>query len=667
MILGIIGGIIYFIPPSSQDVIPQTCQFQTTNSQYNSYSCPTTASGCSVKVTLQCDTKVTEPKVIARTDDSYYKTGWLAYDRGNGLESWVYDSLVTRSVSGTQFDIPYGRKAIFYTESPSQGEKLYVLAPEEGGSDKYYRYRQSSGADTSPTIKYNCQNQEYCFGTNNIYQCTQQVTGSVSRTVSYSGSQAGSKTDSFTLTKGQTISWNGKIDYTETTTMQSECTKNVKATSPNTYYVCILNQYGCGKIDRTTEKSCGTQVFNELTGSCTPLTTCKASNNQVLNVGEATCINPLTLETCTSPSATENPKIVTTKAVSPQICRDGVIADAYKVTINLNKQVLSTSDELNIDFSLSETSNNKNIDVTAQILKGSSVIATKTQQTGDNFYNEGTTSFSFDAPAIGYYTLRITFNHQDGNYKKEYSIQVTDSLAVSLKADNPIQFDTNPIEVTLTAYKSGSLKDLKDYSLDATFNGQTVYVQTKEHPSLGTYLLKYNLKGDGILRIRAKGQDETGLWTDYTEYYEVTVKKSTILFTTNFVTDVCTGSHTNKFETKDSSGNYVDTTNIVIIQKPLGGSDTLTASGSNGKYEFNYNFADGGLYIAKITSTNSQLGSSQLNNGGGQTINILAGGSCGNGGTGGNGGTDWTMYLIVGIFVLAIIMFVYFVFIRKRK
>ena len=65
----------------------------------------------------------------------------------------------------------------------------------------------------------------------------------------------------------------------------------------------------------------------------------------------------------------------------------------------------------------------------------------------------------------------------------------------------------------------------------------------------------------------------------------------------------------------------------------------------------------------KITTTHSQLGTSQLNAGDGQAINILSGASCG----GGENGFNWQIWIIVGGFALAIGVFVYLVFIRKRR
>lgn len=674
LLLGIIIG-IYFAFGIKQSVIQ------------GGYSCPSDKI-CTVTPILKCTTEQINQKVILRTNspnwnqESFGNTGtMIAFDSsGSGsLLGYVLSSTQSSCLKNSVGSINFFKdKNIGIDFIYSRSSDIWVCISDT--TAKKYIKTTLIPTSQSPTEPYKTNNQEKYSGS--LYSCSREIyINNVKKTTLIYSSNSptpinGIKGDTYTLNGEDSISSQGNgefsVDYTISDKPITTCIASNSQTLNIGESICI-NQLTLETCQQTsgnpviiTNNAVSPQICSN--GKLIYPTTCKASNNQIINIGDKICIDQYTQEECIKQSGSLYPSIIKTMInrdiIPPQICKDGKIGDAYKVDIKLNKQVLSSTDKLEIDFSLTGTSNNKNIPITTQILKGSQVINTKTQSTGNNIMNEGTTDFIFDAPSTGYYTLKISFSHPEGDYSKEYNLQVTEELAVTFTTPNPIQFDINPIEISLNSYKSGSPKELTNFELDAVYNGIKQYQYTTENPSLGILKFKFPLRGDGILRVRSRGNDESGLWTDWTDYFEVTVKKSTILISTDFKTDECMGTLIQKFETKDSLGNYVESQNQITIDKPLGGTDSVSSTGSNGKYSFSYNFAEGGLYIVRITSSNSKIGSSQLNSGQGQIINILGGTSC-NGGC--EGISCYTTYIIIGVIILALGLFIYFVFFFRRK
>lgn len=399
-------------------------------------------------------------------------------------------------------------------------------------------------------------------------------------------------------------------------------------------------------------------------------TSCTTSNGQTLNEGQSLCVNTLTLETCNK--GLDGKLAISSKsAIPPQVCRTNTIVNAYTVDVVLSKTILSTTDSLKVDFTLSGTPNNKDKPITAEIWQGTQLVTTQGPLfTGTGIFDSGKTSFTFSELPIGSYFVRIKFSDPDGNYQKDFTFKVTENLALSPGTPNPIQFDNKPIEVYFTASKSGSPKALTSIVMEAYYNGQLLQSNSyvKSNPNLGKYVFTFNnLQGDGDLVVKARGTDETGYTTDWTEDFTIKVKKAYIIITpTNLNSGECTGTHISTFETKDSSGNLIETSNSVSIGLPLGecqDSKTASVSGSNGKYSFTYSYTCGGFYTIFINSNSPDIGSSQLNSGTGQGITILTGSSCGGDGP----TTDYTMYFIGGGFLIAIGLFIYFLFFFRRK
>jgi hypothetical protein len=616
LLLALIGVAIYF-GIGSQAVVTVT----------GSYTCPNDYR-CIVTPVLHCENSQVSQKVVLRWSNNNILTSFepeqLAFDSdGDGdLDRWTRSS----TTGGTQtplirFPSPYDDAYLGYYNS-----HILVCHPRSGTSGDLCRVYNTGGSipiDITPVTSYQTQGLESYSGDAYSYVCSQNVyiDGALKERLDWSSNSktpvAGKRGSTYTIYDGAKISGQGT---------------------------------GVFKIEHDS-------IFVPV-----PITTCTAENGQILNAGASTCIDVYTAQKCTTP-----PQMEKQFAQEGQVCKDGIIAKAYDVGVVLERDTISAGETFDIAFTLSGTTNNKNIPITASIIKGSQVLTSSTQLTGSAPFNAGKTDFTLDAPPIGYYTLRITFPHPDGDYKLEKEIRVTDSLNLILKTDNPIQFDNERISVTLESFKAGDYKDLKSYEIDATYNGAKKYPAVVQSGGIGRLIFLFDLKGDGTLRVKARGSDESGLLTEWTDYKEVTVKKATILFETDFQTDKCTGTYTNSFTTKDSTGALVETSNSVLIERPLSGeTGTPSVSGSAGKYSFTYNFDQQGLYVVRLTSTHPSLGVSQLNGGTGQTITILGGASCGGGGGTGDEGINWTMWLIIGGLVVGIGFFLYIIF-WKRK
>lgn len=676
-----------------QEAFPDQCSSTETGTTSNSFKCPNDASSCSATITLDCTKSTIEPKVIFRTNAlvyngriyssttdlrNTYSSKWLAVDTSNSgvLTGFVYSgygsstpsrcsyagTIPITKLDGTKLVTKDGLNVALYSKSGStylylcQDSKYVFFVPDLSSISI-----EKSATETEP---YKSNNQEIVDGTANSYQCSSSTSGSVSKLISYTGSVPGTKTDTITLSKDQTLNWNGEIKYSITKIKQSECTKNVAVSGTNDkYYECISDSYGCGILS-TVQKSCSPNLFDGATGTCQLPTTCKASNGQILNKGQSICVDDYTLEKC----STTTPPSISIQEVTQEgyICEGGVIKPAYNVDIKINgltttSIVSEIGKKIIIDVLISGTSDNKRIPVTASI-EGTSV--SQTRLTGDTTLTAGKVTLELDSPTEGYHTIKIFIDHPKSDYTKEYDLRVTTGLTLNLYTDNPIQYDNDYIEVRLDAYKSNENKRLIDYDYEAYFNSKKVNAYVVE-PSGKNLIFLFDLTGDGTLRIRAKGTDETGITTDWTEFTEITTKETTITITPTFKSGVCPGTLENTFTTTNSVGDLIDTQNIVEIVSPLQGVSTKLSPirVSEGTYKFTHNFAEGGQYTIKVTST-SEYGLYELGDGLGVPVSILAG--CGdNPDNPDDPDTNWLMYIIFAVIIGVIVLMI--VLMRKKK
>lgn len=229
----------------------------------------------------------------------------------------------------------------------------------------------------------------------------------------------------------------------------------------------------------------------------------------------------------------------------------------------------------------------------------------------------------------GFSTLTVTMIHPKGNFVRSIEIHTVSNIDVSLTTDNPIQYDDALVQVKVNTMSDGQSIYVDDFEYEAKFRNQVVTATTKTQLQKGIYLLKFDVKGSGTLRVRARAllSSSANLWTQWSDYKDVNVVQSSITINDDFVMDVDTGSHLNRFSVTNDRGELVDVTSkTVIINKPLSPNTDREIKPINrdsvGRYSFNYNFDEGGLYTVKISASSPTYGPTQLNNGLGVNINI---------------------------------------------
>jgi len=385
-----------------------------------------------------------------------------------------------------------------------------------------------------------------------------------------------------------------------------------------------LNLSGTGQISLDVQ-----EVY-----SPSQISTCQLPDGATISLGQSYCIDSKTLATCEA--VADNPPVITktyadATAIPPQVCRDGQITSAYVVKVSIDGTSIKTGGEFRVTFELSGIPDAANRDVTATLKKDLQTISTATQKTGSGTA-DGKTAFIIKPSEAGLYQIEISFSHEAANYLKKYDVQVAEPISVIIDVDRPVQYDSEDVSVLLKSTKSGEAKELSNYEVDAKYNLRTLTeqdIKRVEVLSAGVMKLYFALDGDGTLQVRAKGVDETGIWTDWSDYKSVSVKKATMLFKTEFVNDVCAGPHTNRFAVTDPFGQKIGASCEVTVEKPLGGEDQAALQGSGGDYSFTYSFAEPGLYVVRASAHSEKYGTAQLNGGTGQTINILGGTACG--------------------------------------
>ena len=270
-------------------------------------------------------------------------------------------------------------------------------------------------------------------------------------------------------------------------------------------------------------------------------------------------------------------------------------------------------------------------------------------------------NFQLTVPqSFGYKQLIISVFHESGTITNTYTLNVQQQLDVTVTSDNPVQYDSQQISVRALGRKIETYVNVNDWRFESEYNNVQISPSKLSRISTGIIEARYNLVGDGVLMVRSQMQSvKNGAWSDWSDWYRIDVKKSTVILSTDFINDEAIDTYKLSFQTKDSSGSLIDTANTVTIVRPDGTKETIsTNTESLGTYSLTYPFYTAGLYTVKITSTHASLGSTQLNNGQGTTINILGGG--------GGDDTNWTLYGFIGVMVIGIIAVIYF-FLRRKK
>lgn len=295
---------------------------------------------------------------------------------------------------------------------------------------------------------------------------------------------------------------------------------------------------------------------------------------------------------------------------------------------------------------------------------------------------------SFNAPSTAkYYNMQIEVEHPDGNKIFYYTIQVLDPITVEVTTSNPVQYDSDNIQLKINTKINGLSKDIATGTLpelQASFNNIPVSNPTIKRESIGLYSVLYNIKGEGTLRVRARAyitkDIKTGLpfWSDWSTYKDITVKQSSIIIIPSLINNVNTGVYVSTFRTTNSVGAALDTRpSVTIIDTTGKETEVEVTKTGTGMYSFSYNFANGGLYTAKITANTLETGDVQLNNGDGEPITIISTGGTtpppeddtGNGvitgGTTPSSEPNYTLYIIVFLILIVLGIIVFFIFKKK--
>lgn len=573
---------------------------------------------CEAQPILSCTTPSgDQPNVLLRCD--YYDT-WFAMDTSGDGNLEFYQKATSSSTIAKS--TPYTPIYCCGNTCIGTGNNQYGVIDKT--NNKYLIvYQKSTPPNTNllqstPLTGY--ESKEVLGGNTNIYQCSQDVfkNDRVLATLSYSSSR------------------------------------------PTTNYAPYIYPFNAKEVLRFN----GNMVFAK---TKLAVNTCTAPTG-TMNTGQAVC-NENKLYSCATPILGGDAQLKTTDcSLNDLKCNPVTLKceEPYTVSLKVNGQSPSGTFQMlggsaiKVEFTLNEAVPQRR-NVVVSLTKAGAIISSTSDDT-----NKITRTLTLTAPSTtGYYDLEIYMNHPDKIYEQKYTVQVVQGVNAVVSSLNPVQFDNQAIQLKLESYQGGLRVPIYDYEFQASFRNSAVQPSTTRNPSLGIYEAYYNLKDEGILRARARVQyEQNGAWSDWSDYYEVQVKKASITIVPSFQTDIVAGTYTFSFETRDSTGQLVDTANTVQLESAGGTSTLQTSKQSTGKYNIDVNFPTGGLYYIKITSNAPTIGSSQLNNGIGQAVNILSTGSGGSGG--GTSGVNWLMWTLFGIIGSGIGIII-FTIIRNKK
>lgn len=603
VLLLIIISVFYFIP--SQQIINDA-----------SFTCPG-GKVCEATPILSCNVQSDQGKVIARTNAEGFSQSqlsqvgvWIALDTTNT----GYLSGFTRS--NTQSSCLMNTPAVKYPITALEyiyiyNNKLYIC--ENYQKAKLFVPTTVAVTNPYPTEPYASNGQEFYSG--NLYSCEREIfiDDRLEDTLIYAADTSGEK-------RGQTYSIAGDS---------------------------VISSQGTGSIRWDVE-------INDV-----PIITCEVDGN-ILYQGDKICTDSNTLVTCVSPpqTSTEYRDPLKTNAR----CVGNKFIESYNVELQLTSpSTITLGEKFILDFDLDDQIYSENaVEVTALLNEIEDVFSSLTNQNGQ-------LTIELEPKNTGSKEIVVYMQHQETPYVSEpINVYVTEPLQITTFRTQSPQFDNEFIEIVIEVSKSGSPKDWKPtatYPLEeAYYNGQKVNYQERSKISTGLYSYFYDLTGDGLLRFRIRAQDETGLLTDFTEWQEVEVKKTGILFKdVNVPFSVCNQqTHAGTFELVDSTGNAVNDANIIAeLYLPDQGNAVIlpVQFQGDGQYSFSYNFQQAGAYFLDLRANKNNVIGSQLN----IPINIL---SC-QGGGGGDDETDYLIYIVIGVLIIGLGGFVYFVFIKK--
>ncbi len=673
----IVASLMWFVPARQSAIIINV-------NAISGAKCPVGYS-CQAQPIMHCqDQTGNTPLVKLRTDDG---GDWFAYDvyEGGNLEYYEKGNNYVNFREGDRGGIIYGCVGgyCFGENSPYSVINRGKLSQDRTRLSFYKLVENPPYDKVSPTPSGNSRYLELIEGGTNVYFCEEPIfiNGGKVDSLVYSGEVGtpsnGIKGVRYLLQGGDEIQYRGDVEWSQskipTKTCQAptgEMNTGEKVCDGNTLYVCDSDS-PTADVELSSTNCAGSNKIcvqsSSVVASCEYEEICE-TNFGDMQVGNKQCQGSV-LYSCDLKGFDRKPTVSTKDcSVYGEICDSiNLVCDTpYEVSLKLDGkryssgivQILSSS-TLEVELTIIEPEVQRR-NVIVSLLDGSSVVST----ISDNS-NRETRTITIPTPSItGYYDLKIYMAHENGDYEKTITVQAITPVETSVASPNPVQYDNEEILITMNTYQGGVKVPVFDYEFDATFRNQKVSPITTRNPSRGLYEAYFNVNGEGTLRVRAKAQyEQNGAWSEYSDFYTVDVKEASITISPNFQTDIVQGSYVFSFETRDSAGNLVPTTNTIVIE---GQGMTMTSNanpdGASGKYNFDATFPSGGLYYIKITSVNPTLGSSQLNNGLGLPVNVFS-----NGGGGGDDPFNWIMWSLFGVLFMGIVLIGYALYKGKKK
>lgn len=600
VILSVLAGV--FLIATQTDIMTFSSVPIDSGTSSSPYICPSGEGiSCNIKGVMKCEQQTTSTAVVrARTTTSLNSIGarmWYAIDRdyndGIGMESWCPTTSLSASLSlPSPSQLPYGEIGYFlFDASTGACNDAYCLyVPKQAGS--YYRYSQTSGcsADLSPTIKYNCQNQEYCSGTSSSYSCTgllkveQSQTNSavlVSEPLSYNSNNAGQDTSNqYNVPSGSVTKVTGGSSNSvlfEVVESFDECVKDVCTSDKKGIIKCVN-----GRPSET-------------------ITFCQSDNGE-------SCVDSFNGAYCQSAFS-----------LTSVVFRDS--ADTRDVDAYLPDEAI------NLKFKISSPTITTSKTAEITIFRDQTPIQTKSV----SFIPSQTKSITFNAvEEVGTYYAVIKVAHESAilifGEGRDIDFRIT-SIPLEANFDvftNLIDFDTggsftsrskfytsHPISVEFRVYRTGDSDDLQFFdsaNMVAKLNGNQITLPVPQ-TSKGT--LKYNLALSNPGTLRFVGTATKGGLSTPEVSVEVSVEQPSVnvkFLNDDNLANIQPGTTaTINFETRSAIGNLVDSTNTLRVIKPDGTSPTLTniITGSGGSYSFTYLFQERGGYQFFVQSSAS--------------------------------------------------------------
>lgn len=615
-----IFGIIYFIPSSSQSgIIPSSCVVESQDFSFNNFNCPDDASLCEATVTLDCSTKVSEDKVVFRGSTQQALPQQIAVDtNGDGaLESY------TRS-SG--FSSGCGSPIVFLPDPYQQNyvckfnNEIRIWKADE---NRAYSYASGGSISTqnSPISGESCSGAGgfiKCAGNTQAYVCSEPLRnelGQVIKEITYTGSQAGSTTESVILGAGEGIRWLNRIDYEVSEIQQSQCTKDIRGDDPDEYFQCTINNNGCGVLSNQISFCEDGLVFKESTGEC---------------------------------------------------------GTAYNLELSSNKRVYATGERITGKIDLSDSDKVSFIQTRISLVD---VLGNEKDFTTVSTNSRGEASFSLDGQTLtGDYLIIAEPEHPDGNVPVEITVTISQPINLRLAPfPDRIQYNSEPITVKAFVTDSdGNAEDASSWDFSGTKCGsrdlsRDVEIQRLGRTSQGTeYLLRAETSNTCQFTFKAIAVDDSG-FRSQADAVNIEVRSAEVLIKPDLssVQDKDAGRRTVSFTTLDPNLQLLDTINNVKITDSDGcvsGEFCITdnkvlpeviVTGDDGSYSFTYTFKDG-LSTIQITSSSSEIQSTTQE----FIVNLFPTGSQDPIGGGTDNGIPLGLIFTSGILLVGVVIFI---------